>query len=424
MKQMTRRRTLSFWAACMVALSSPTTWAQTGKPVYIQGSEVNLRDKAATNAKVVAKVTIGTECQQVKSAPKQWVRLKCGDAEGFTLKSLVGAQKPTIEALLAQAQDATQAAKVRLDAAMRAATLDSENAQALKLVSDLFFDVSFEQLLKDRERNRRKGGFRERFRVMREVESSYPKLKRESGEAALLRELEKLDFDWHRIEFRDAGFVSAMYRGGELVVYAGGFGSINGQDELNDTDEEFLVAIESRSSSAVSEPLKRALQQGARTATPDFRKYDELHQESPDMPALSLEALRLFQSLPNRWLEISETEDGERFLRFGCGGLMGAELRVDLHRRASVWWHRLAGSGESNDEVLRVASIAKTATGFQFELSSRGGHSASLTVTWPTADANVSDWERKPHGGRKSYLAANTRHNFRIDRSECSETEM
>ncbi|MFP2907222.1 hypothetical protein ACLESD_19665 [Pyxidicoccus sp. 3LFB2] len=423
MKQTTRRFSLSFWAACLVALGPATPWAQTGKPVYIQGSEVNLRDKPSTRAKEVAKVAIGTECQQGKSASKQWVHLKCGEAAGFTLKSLVGAEKPTVEALLAQAQDTTQPAKVRLDAATRAATLDPRNEQALKHVSDLFFDVNFEQLLKDRDLRRRKGGFREMFKVAREVESSRPKMKRESGEAALLRELEKRDFDWHRIEFRDSGFVSAMYRGGELVVYAGAFVSLGGMEELNDTDEEFRVIIDSRSSSAVSEPLKCALQQGARTATPDTRKYSELHQESPDMPALSLDSLRLYQSLPDRWFELSQTEAGERFLRFGCGGLKGAELRVDVHRRASVWWHLLAGTGESNDEVLRVASISKTATGLQLQLRDLGGYQQSLSITWPTAEANVSVWERKPHGGRRSYLAANTRHGFRVDESPCSETE-
>ncbi len=425
MKQTTHQRPRCFWAACLVALGSTPAWAQapSGGPVYIQGSEVTLRDKAAPSAKRVAKVAIGTECLQVKSAPKQWVRLKCGEVEGFTLKSLVGAQKPTVEALLAQAQDPSQAAKVRLDAAMRAATLDSENAQALKPLAGLFFDVSFEQLAKDRELRRRKGGFREVFKVRRQVESSVPTLKRETGETALLRELEKLDYEWHRIEFRKSGFVSAMSRGNEFVVYAGAFASIGGTDALNDTDEEFLVIIESRSSSAVSEALKRALHPGARTATPDARKYSEVHQESPDMPALSVDALRRYQSLPDRWYELSETQAGERLLRFGCGGLMGAELLVDVHRRASVWWHRLAGAGESNDDVMRVVSISKTATGFQLQLRSRGGSLEALTLTWPTADANVSLWERKPYGGRKHYLAANTRHGFRVDDSPCSSTD-
>jgi len=241
MKQTTHRLPRCFWAACLVALGSTPAWAQapSGGPVYIQGSEVNLRDKAAPSAKGVAKVAIGTECQQVKSAPKQWVRLRCGDVEGFTLKSLVGAQKPTVEALLAQAQDPSQAAKVRLDAAMRAATLDSENAQALKLLAGLFFDVSFEQLAKDRELHRTKGSFREIFKVRREVKQDVPAVKRETGEEALLRELEKIEYDWHRFELRGNSFVSAMYRGGALVVSSGAFASMGWTLELNDKDEDW-----------------------------------------------------------------------------------------------------------------------------------------------------------------------------------------
>jgi len=100
---MTRR--LSLWSACLLALGSTLTWAQASAsaPVFIQGLEVSLRDKPATRAKVVGKVTIGAECQHVKDAPKQWVRVRCGDVEGFTLKSLVGEEKPSVEALLAQA---------------------------------------------------------------------------------------------------------------------------------------------------------------------------------------------------------------------------------------------------------------------------------------------------------------------------------
>lgn len=424
MKQTTRWRSFSCWAACLVALASAPTWAQAqvGGQVYIQGSEVNLRDKAATHAKVVAKVTIGTGCQQVKSAPKQWVRLKCGDAEGFTLKSLVGTEKPTIEALLVQAQDTKQPAKVRLDAALRAATLDSENAQALKLVSDLFFDVSFEQLLKDRDLRRRKGGFHELFKVRREVKSTYPKTTRESGEEALLRELEKVEFDWHRFEARGHDFISAMYRGGELVVYAGGFGSKNGSDELNDTDEDFLVAIDSRSNSGGAETLKRALQQGARTPTPDARPASGAHGESADQPALSLEALRLYQSLPGRWYELSTTEAGERFLRTSCG-LLGAELLVDIHRRASIWWRTFSAPEEPMTGVWQVLSISKIATGAQFQMRDPEGHPRRLTITWPTAEANVSRWDREPYKYSEYYLVANVKNSFRIDDSPCDVIE-
>lgn len=422
MKQMIGR--FALWSAFLLALGATPTWAQApaGGPVFIQGSEVNLRDKPATRAKVVGKVAIGTECQQVKAAPKQWVRLKCGEVEGFTLKSLVGEEKPTVEALLAQAGDTTLDVRVRLDAAMRAATLAPESEQALTLLSERFFDVNFEQLAKDRDKRRRKGGFREKFKVLRAVTQDVPVVKRETGKEGILRELEKIEYDWHRIEFRGNTFVSAMHRDGALVVYAGAYSSMRSISEILDREEEFWVFIDLRSTSPVSEVLKRALQRGARTATPDARKYSDVHQESPDMPVLSVEVLKLYQSIPDTWYELSTRPSGERFLNVGCG-LKGAELRVDLHRRASVWWHTVMGSGESNDEVLRVVSVSKTATGFQYQFLRGEGYQESLALTWPTDEANVSHWDRKPYGGRARYLAANTRHHFRVSDTPCATGE-
>ncbi|MFP2925084.1 hypothetical protein ACLESO_07680 [Pyxidicoccus sp. 3LG] len=419
MKTNARRRQLHAWAACLAVLGSMPVWAQAqaqaGGQVFIQGSEVNLRDKATTNAKVVAKVAIGTECLLVKGAPKQWVRLQCGEAEGFTLKSLVGAEKPSVEALLAQAQDTTLDAKVRLDAAMRAATLAPENEQALKLLSERFFDVNFEQLMKDR----KKGGLRETSMVMREIVQDLPAVKRETVEEALLRELEKTEYDWHRFERRRNVFVSAMHRDGALVVYTGIFASMKGMHrfDIEDGDEEFRVVIESRSSSTVSEALKRALQQGARAPEPEKTRYFEVNQESPDLPVLSAESIQLYQSLPSRWYTLAKTATGEHFIDASCA-LWGVDLRMDLHRRASVWWRRFTGQGEAVDAVTRVLSISKTATGYQLQIRYRSGMQKTLTVTWPTAVPNVSRWDMAPYGETRHYAVANAR-NIPVDYSEC-----
>ncbi|MFP2923632.1 hypothetical protein ACLESO_00145 [Pyxidicoccus sp. 3LG] len=406
-------------ALCLMLLLSATAQAQAGGPVFIQGSEVNLRDKPATNARVVAKVAIGTECQQVKAASKQWVRLRCGDVEGFTLRSLVGAEKPTAEALLAQARDTAQPARSRMDAALRAAILEAKNTQALKLLADLFFDVQFEQLQKDS----KKGGLRETFTVTREEREDRSKgptvMRKETGEEGLLRELERIEYDWHRFQLRDNDFVSAMYRDGALIVYTGYFESLNGLYELKEHEHAFRVGIESRSTLAVPEALKLALQQDARPATPSEQKYSTAEGEHPGMPALSAEALRLLRALPARWYALRKVQ-GEKYVMMGCGLIFGAELRGDLHRRASIRFGELIGQGDGPPDVLRIVDISKTASGYRLPLRDTRGFQAVLTLTWPTDEANVSRWEFNPplpFGGEYSVEHAR---NIRIKDVGCS----
>lgn len=387
------RRSLHVWALCLALLGAMPGRAQAGGALFIQGSEVNLRDKPAANAKVVAKVTIGTGCQHVKDAPKQWVRIKCGDAEGFTLKSLVGAERPSAEALLAQAQDDKLAAKVRLDAAMRAATLDPKNEQALKVLAERFFDVNFEQLYKDQ----KKGGLHELFRVLRAKDATG---KLETGEAGVLRELEKIEFDWHRFELRGNDFVSAMYRGGALVVYAGDYESMNELYKLQDHEPEFRLTIDSRSSSEVSDVLKLALQQGARTPREDPAKYNPHQAEFPGMPILSPTAFRLLRSLPVRWHYLAE-EYGERFIRDTCGWVHTKEIRFDLHRRALI---QVGDSdielgddfGESFAEssTHRVADVTRKGSTYTFLLRTDTGKDYTQTLEWPTKIPGVGVWSQ------------------------------
>ena len=420
------RRSLHVWALCLALLGAMPGRAQTGGALFIQGSEVNLRDKPAANAKVVAKVAIGTGCQHVKDAPKQWVRIKCGDAEGFTLKSLVGAERPSAEALLSQAQDAKLEAKVRLDAAMRAATLDPKNEQALKVLAERFFDVNFEQLYKDQ----RKGGLHELFVAPRKIledQTHLPVIRKpETGEEALLRELEKIEFDWHRFELRGNDFVSAMYRGGALVVYTGDYESIKEMYKLEDDERQFRVTIDSRSSSAVSDVLKLALQQGARTPHEDPGKYVPHYAEFPGMPILSPTAFRLLRSLPTRWHLLAE-ENGERFIRNTCGWVFTREIRFDLHRRA------LMETGESDIELgddfgesfaesrtSRVADVTRNGATYTFRYRDAQGDEYTRALKWPTELPGVGLWT-EPAGaldGGSAYAAGRPR-NIEV-REECN----
>jgi len=106
---------------------------------------------------------------------------------------------------------------------MREAPPDVVDGQTLKPLAERFFTAWFEQLAKDCEqfaKDWRSGGLHERIIVTRELDSTFHR--KETMEEALRRKLGKIEFGWHRLQVRGDEFVSAMYRGGSLVVYASG----------------------------------------------------------------------------------------------------------------------------------------------------------------------------------------------------------
>ncbi|OJH39454.1 hypothetical protein [Cystobacter ferrugineus] len=395
-----KKRTSGFhlwtWALCLGAMWGTPSRAQEAGSVYIQGSEVNLRGSASTDGEVVKKVLIGTECQKLEGAQKKgWVRLKCGEAEGFTLEKLVGADKPNLEALLAQAQDAAKSTKERLDAAARAATLDPQNEQASQLLAQLFFDVNFEQLAKDK----RKGGLHESFLVVCNqtiMRSNF------THEECLTRELEKIEYDWHQLRIRDNHFVSAMFREGNLVVYTGHMKS-RAKGRFDPEDDEFNVIVESRSSSTVSDALRNSLQKGARVSDPSENKYSLIDDESADMPTLTPAAYQLLRSLPSVWYNLQE-QSGEKFILVNCGVVNGNVIRVDIHRRASIQTSDLP-EGEFPRRVARVKDISKNDSGYSLQLCVTQKCQTLLTITWPTIEPSVSWWKTEPPAPSDGYYS-------------------
>ncbi|EPX58623.1 hypothetical protein D187_003821 [Cystobacter fuscus DSM 2262] len=383
-----RKRTSGFhlrsWALCLGVIWGTPGRAQEAGSVYIQGSEVNLRGGASTDGEVVKKVLIGTECQKLEGAQKKgWVRLKCGEAEGFTLEKLVGADKPNLETLLAQAQDAAKSAKERLDAAARAATLEPQNEQASQLLTQLFFDVNFEQLAKDK----RKGGLHESFLVVCNPRGMQnPR----THEQCLTDELEKIEYDWHQLSIRDDRFVSAMFREGNLVVYTGHMKS-RAKGRFDPEDDEFNIVIESRSRSPIADALKASLQKGARSADPDANRYSNFEGEYAGMPVLSPAAYRIFRSLPSVWYNLTEWS-GERYILVNCGSIVGRVLHVDVHHRASIQRSDLPRV-EDVPQTDRIKDISKNDSVHHFELCNYRGCQTSQTLTWPTDEPGIARWK-------------------------------
>ncbi|WNG39990.1 hypothetical protein F0U61_44635 [Archangium violaceum] len=419
MKKRLSRLPIRAWTTSLMALSCSLGWAQDVNRVFVQGSEINLRGAPSTSAEVVKKVTIGTECQQLEEAPKQWVKLKCGEVEGYTLKSLVGVDKPSFDALLAQAQDTATDTKVRLDAAARAATLESQNEQALQLLADLFFEVNFKQLQKDK----KKGGLHESFvATCNEVYSGRP---RRTYQECLTRELEKIEYDWHQVRFQDNDFISAMYREGSLVVFTGRISPRRGKGLLNDEDDDFNILVESRSTSAVSDALKLALLKGATSSSTadekrpaNEQKYSSWYGEYSGMPVLDAASLQLYRSLPPVWYLLHE-ERGTRYVRSACGVVHAAMLRLDIHRRAGLYYGEANGSYDNVARAMRVVGVTKSDSSFQLQLRGDEGDD-QLILTWPTAEANVALWQRKGAIKPIQYFAPAHAKNIEV-RKECRE---
>lgn len=384
------------WASCLVLLGSGLTWAQDAGRVFIQGSEVNLRANPNAKAEVATKVPIGTECQRLAVAAKEWVRLKCGEVEGFTLKSLVGADKPSFDKLLAQAQDTKAGTQVRYDAASRAAALDPKNEKALELLADLFFESAFEQL----EKEMMKGGPPEAVFIKREYSGALDR--KRTLEESFIWELEKIEYDWHQLRFRRGGFrgsfVSAMFRDGLLFVYSGSISPFAGKGKFGKELDEFGVNIKLRTSSAASETLKLALQKGARP--PDTRdpKYFVMDEEYAGMPALSSEAFRIFRSLPPLWYLLKGTK-GERHVEEYCGLISGIELRTDIHRRAVMVVGYINEYGDNPPRVMRVTDVSKNGVSYQLQLLPDEGRQLVALLTWPTEEPNVARW-----GGLRMFI--------------------
>jgi hypothetical protein len=124
----------------------PSPEARPREQVFISGSMVNLREAASTKATVVKQVPIGTGCVVEEKAGSGWWRIGCGDSQGWTKAELLSTERPTLEPLLALAQDSKQPLKARFDAALRASALEPEHADARNLLWSLFEEQEWAQL--------------------------------------------------------------------------------------------------------------------------------------------------------------------------------------------------------------------------------------------------------------------------------------
>jgi hypothetical protein len=114
--------------------------------VYVQGSSINLRKEPGKDAEVLVKAPIGTECAVTGTAATEWMKVRCGDYEGYVAASLVGPEKPSVETLRAEAKNPMLTPEHREESALRAALLAPDDTELPKLLGELFFERNFRLL--------------------------------------------------------------------------------------------------------------------------------------------------------------------------------------------------------------------------------------------------------------------------------------
>ncbi|HEX5752840.1 MAG TPA: SH3 domain-containing protein [Archangium sp.] len=129
----------------LISLLLATAAADTAaQRVYVLGSSINLRKEPSAEAESLEKLQIGTECRVAETLEGQWLKVLCGEKEGYASASLLGPEKPSAEKLKAEAKDTKLPLKQREDSALRAATLSPEDAELQKLLGNLFFERNLE----------------------------------------------------------------------------------------------------------------------------------------------------------------------------------------------------------------------------------------------------------------------------------------
>jgi len=358
-----------------------------GDSLFIQGSEVNLRASPTTQASVVAKLPIATPCQRLGDAPEGWVKVRCDETEGFTLKSLLGPEEPKLEPLLAQAKDKAKPVKERFDAAMRAATLKPEDKEALKWLHDLYFDSEFEVLAEDRRQ-----GSKERFRVqtMHDCAKDTKCLSSEYIASGLETEFKSYTTDWFAMEVRKSDFIVVLPRDGLFSVFRGAF-----LGNANDID---TYRVDSQASFKVSPPLLAAL---ASVSIEGWNSWENVDASDWNAP-IDRKALERLREMPSAWFALSRSR--------GC---VYRQRRIFLRR--SFLGHIVLETFRGSGQV--IAAIKGRKPRFQLvkhvfegtcwpqEANDPGAAKAEreclariktpIILTWPSGPAgdNIGEWQ-------------------------------
>ncbi|ATB48287.1 SH3 domain-containing protein [Corallococcus macrosporus] len=307
-------------------------------PAYVQGSSVNLRMEADKTAEVLQTLPIATECLTLESLEGGWARVRCGEAEGFVVGTLLGPEKPSVEKLAAEAKDPKRTLLQREESALRAATLAPEDTGLQKALGTLFFERNLEAVARLKNPSLRRPfefdcTVNDPERCLKSISTSY------------------LDGVKVQVETRGRLFVVAFGAGDVLTVYRGRFRFDNRR--FNETAKiQVKGEVLEQATALLTSVLDKALFPGVSASSdvysrPSFGQY-----------VLDEAELAFFRAIPGRWALLSmEAEDGIPRLRWHACLKRPYLLRfrADIHGRVLV----LIESGGGSVEYLWVAAVSK-----------------------------------------------------------------
>jgi len=328
-------------------LATTASGAAAEQRLYVLGSSINLRKEPSKDAEALEKLPIGTECLVSEKLPGEWLKVRCGEKEGYASAPLLGPEKPSLEKLKAEANNPKLKLEQRLDSALRAASLAPEDATLQKQLGALFF-----------ERN-----------LQLAVASKKPKAKREFTcdcypqddalacvtrcSALGLRNIKT------RAEIRKNFFVSAVSNGQSVVVYRGTYrhskkaGTLAGE-------------VHERTHFDSTPIMEKALFTGAKT-TPDDNRLKPLGKYVLDDSSLAL-----LDAVPKTWAQLVRGSDSTPRIYWNDCWKRPFQLAFvpDMQGR---WRFSVESDKLDSAEVRYITAVSRRGTELELTLESTSG---------------------------------------------------
>ncbi|MFL5351895.1 hypothetical protein [Archangium sp.] len=361
------------------ATAGPPPGAGQPPPLYVLGSTIHLRKAPAADAQSLEKLRIGTECAPLEPVQGEWRKVRCGDKEGYASAALLGAEKPSVEKLGAEARDPKLPLVQREDAALRAATLAPENVELRMVLGDLFFERNFELLAGAK-------------KPLKGPELTYSCLATEEPTDCIASTAGPVRNAKRRAVTKGRWFVLAIGDAEQIFVYRGRF--------RFDTEDKTLTEVVMERTRFASTPVvDQALFPGIETDD------TEAGSTSPRLGELVLDGASqaVLGTLPGSWWLLKPSGEGDyRMWRDECAGhTYVLKLSPDVHGR---WFTERVSPGVPLAEERWVSAVSRTEHGSKLTLVSSAGDPEPQVLEIPKDDnAVVTLGEAHYHSSRGAY---------------------
>ncbi|ATB44378.1 hypothetical protein CYFUS_009865 [Cystobacter fuscus] len=321
--------------------------------VYVQGSSVNLRKEPSKDAEVLVKAPIGTECSVTDTAAAEWMKVRCGDYEGYAAVSLVAPEKPSVETLRAEAKNPMLTPEHREESALRAALLAPEDAELPKLLGELFFERNFKLLAGFKGT----GASKRTFSTYCGLRGANVCILEVAG--GFLRDVKI------RVETRKDLFIIAVKDPENVTIY-------RGKHQLDPETTKLTMDVLERNSFPSTPVMDKAL----------FAGVEDVDVRNADLPfgrfVLDDASHALLNGVPSAWSLLKQ--DGEGRFWTPINDCLKTpyllEFVPDIHGR----WMMLREKGAEGRETFWITSVSKRENELQLSLAKTYGNDMTRMV--------------------------------------------